>query len=397
MLHGVRLADRSATYRNRWVRTKGFVAETGAGHALWRSIVERPDLRNPLGPLKNTANTDIAFHAGRLLALWWLGGDAYLIGLPDLDTRGAHDFGCRQPIAAHPKVDPRSGEMMFLSHSPQSASFDYGVAAADGSLTHVTSVELPGPRLHHDLAITEHYSVLLDMPMMAPDPRAFVRGGLRLRYRADQPSRLGLIPRHGRAEQVRWFEVPPCFVYHTVNAWEDRNTVVVLACRNPPSAIDPSSEDFTKLIFRSRLSRWTLDLTSGIAKEEDLDDLPTEFPRTDDRRLGVQTRYSYQSHIRDSPTMLFDAVVKYDTGTGQRLEHRYPPGWYGGEAVFAPREGSAAEDDGYLLTFVTEEATGRSQLYLLDAQNVRSAPVARIELPQRVPVGFHARWVPQPR
>lgn len=394
MLHAVQISNQTASYRNRWVQTNAFRAETTAGRALWGSVMARPDFRNPLGPIKDTANTDVTFHAGRLLALWWLGGEAYIVDLPDLETRGVYDLGCGQKMAAHPKVDPLTGEMMFLNHSPLSSSFEYGVASADGTLAHVATVELPGARLHHDIAITEHYTVLLDTPMMAPDPRAVARGGVRLRYSHDAPSRLGLIPRHGRAEQIRWFEVPPCFVYHAVNAWEEQDKVVVLACRNPPSTVDPAFDNLAGLILRARLCRWTLNLTTGVAEEEDLDDLPTEFPKTDDRSLGQRTRYSYQSHIHASPTLLFDAVFKYDTDTGKRWEHRYPAGWFGGEAVFAPRDGSTAEDDGYLLSFVIDRATGRSQLYVLDAQHLDSAPVATIELPRRVPAGFHAHWVP---
>ncbi len=394
MMHSMHLRDGSAIYRNRWVRTSAFNAETEAGRPLWKSILQRPDVRNPLGPLKNTANTDVAFHAGRLLALWWLGGEAYLVGIPCLDTLGVDKNYRQQNIAAHPKVDRRTDEMMFLNHSLFSSSFQYGVAAADGTVAHLTTIELPGLRLHHDLAITERYSILLDMPMMSPDPRAFVRGGMALQYSPDRSSRIGVIPRRGTADQVRWFEIAPCFVYHVVNAWEEEpDKIIFLACRNAPSAIDPG-KDFTALVFNATLCRWTVDLDSGGVKQEDLDDLPTDFPRMDDRRCGMRSRYSYQSHILHTPTVHFDAVVRYDTDTGRRCEHRYPAGWYGGEAVFAPRDDSRAEDDGYLLVFLTDRATGRSEFHVLDAQDVSAAPVARLEIPQRIPPGFHGCWIP---
>ena len=71
----------------------------------------------------------------------------------------------------------------------------------------------------------------------------------------------------------------------------------------------------------------------------------------------------------------------------------YPAGWFGGETVFAPRSGSTAEDDGYLITFVAEEATGDSELYVLDAQRPADEPVCRLAVPQRVPTGYHTWWV----
>ena len=61
---------------------------TAAGHALWSGINERPDFAQPGGPFKDTANTDLVFHDGQLLALWWLGGPCYEIALPSLETVG---------------------------------------------------------------------------------------------------------------------------------------------------------------------------------------------------------------------------------------------------------------------------------------------------------------------
>ena len=62
--------------------------------------------------------------------------------------------------------------------------------------------------------------------------------------------------------------------------------------------------------------------------------------------------------------------------------------------VFAPRVGSKSEDDGYLVTFVVDEASGASELQVLDAAHVGEEPVARLPIPQRVPTGYHAWWIP---
>src|SRR5699024_198728 len=94
MLHGVLLRDGRASYRNRWVRTRGFVEERDAGRSLWGGLSEPPNpalmLRGkPL--FKNTANTSVVWHDGKLLALWE-GGEPHVISVPDLGTLGPTDF-----------------------------------------------------------------------------------------------------------------------------------------------------------------------------------------------------------------------------------------------------------------------------------------------------------------
>jgi len=135
-------------------------------------------------------------------------------------------------------------------------------------------------------------------------------------------------------------------------------------------------------------------LDTGAVKESKLDDAVSEFPRMDNRALGRKTRYSYNQRIADMPTLLFDGVIKYDLEADSSSAHAYPKGWFGGEVVFAPRVGSTAEDDGYLVTFVVEEATGSSEAWIMDAKNMQSPPIARVLIPQRVPTGYHAWWVP---
>jgi carotenoid cleavage dioxygenase len=64
-----------------------------------------------------------------------------------------------------------------------------------------------------------------------------------------------------------------------------------------------------------------------------------------------------------------------------------------GEAVFVPRPGSAAEDDGYLAVFVFDPASKTSDFVLLDAAHVDREPTAVVRLPQRVPQGLHGSWI----
>jgi carotenoid cleavage dioxygenase-like enzyme len=402
MLHGVHFEEGKATYRNRYVRAPGFVQEEAAGEPLWTGIMEPPDFKNPRGPFKNTGNTDVVFAGGQLLALWWMCGESYVIKLPTLETMGTKKDPTGKPLllTAHPKVDPRTGEMMVIEFGLRPPFLHYMVFSKDGTLMHRVPVPLAGPRLQHDIAITENYTVLMDLPMYN-DPEMMKMGKTRVRFYRDQPSRFGVIPRYG--SEAKWFEASPCYIYHTINAWEEGDEVVMLGCKiENPLAKDPSNPERSVTIPTLGVLRlepifycWRFNMKTGQTKEEQLDDVPSEFPRMDNRILGKKSRYSYHPKISPAETLAFDGFIKYDAEKKTSVTHQYPASYIGGEVCFAPKLNSKSEDDGYLLTFTTEKNTGASELYVVDAANVEAGPVARVEIPQRVPVGYHSWWVSQ--
>ena len=403
MVHAIQLQGGRATYRNRYVRTRAFEREAEAGGPQWGGLMDGVPDQPPLGQRdKDTGNTDLEWHAGRLLALWWLGGEPYEIGLPDLETRGVATFAQGLPcgVASHTKVDRITGELMFFDYSPYEAPFlHYGVVGADGALSHVSPIDVPGPRLFHDIAITENYTVLLDFPMLWRQDQ-LARGKRRVWFDDQLPSRIGIVPRHGGNDQVRWFESPPCYAYHTVNAWEEGSEVVITACRieNPlprvPHEQEPEIPRLYFLRMAPYLHRWRIDLESGAVREEQLCDRLTEFPRIDDRRLGRRNRWTYNMGLAAEPTLLFDAVTKYDLDDGGSVRHAFGAGRFSSEVTFAPRDGGIEEDDGYLVSIVNDIGEGRSEAVVLDARALEAGPVARVQIPSRVPIGFHACWVP---
>jgi carotenoid cleavage dioxygenase len=391
MVHAVELGGGKAAYRNRFVRTPGLLEEIAAGEALWGGILE-PD---PKKGSKNTANTDLVFHAGKLFALWWQTGTAYELRLPDLETCGEAGVGA---LTAHPKVDPRTGEMMFIQFGHRRPFLTYGVIDPQGKVVHRVPIEsVPGPRLQHDIAITERFTILMDLPMYA-DPEKLAIGKMRVRFYRDQPARFGLIPRHGT--EVRWFEAEPCYVYHTINAWEDGNEVALVGCRTAdPLMRDPANPERPYTVPSIGLQRlepylheWRFDLTTGKVRERQLNDVMVEFPRMDNRLLGQKNRYSFNPQVARAETVVFEGLLKHDFERDSGVAYAYPAGWSAGEAVVCPRSGSTAEDNAYVLSFALEHATGKSELWIWSARDF-GAPITRVEIPTRVPAGYHAWWV----
>ena len=401
MLHAVHFENGQAVYRNKWVKTAGLAQEETAGRALWGGIAESTR-DNPKGiPYKDTANTDVIAHRGKLLATWYLSGAPYEIDPLSLDTLGPSDFGGKRvaPISAHPKVDPRTNELVFFSYGMRAPYLSYGVVSAAGELVHHVPVPTPGARLPHDMAITENHSIVMDLPVIV-DLEALAQRKWRSYFDRDTPARFGIIPRHGRTEDVRWFEAEASYLYHTVNAWEEGNKIILVACRVDDPIPAARKEDgpygavMANLRVTAKLHRWTFDLDTGKTKEETLDDRNAEFPSVDVRYLGARTKHAWNVTMDIADTLRFTGITHYDTDTGKEETLLYGPGRSGSETPFAPRVGSTGEGDGYVISFVHDEGAGQSEVWIVDAQHVLQGPVARLRVPRRVPLGFHACWVP---
>jgi carotenoid cleavage dioxygenase len=87
-----------------------------------------------------------------------------------------------------------------------------------------------------------------------------------------------------------------------------------------------------------------------------------------------------------------DGLVNYDLHTGASRGYAAGAGQAFGEAVFVPAAHSRAEDDGWLLSIVSDGAGRGSAFVVLDATDLHQ--VASVALPQRVPAGFHGTWLP---
>ncbi len=377
MIHGVRLEEgRAAWYRNRWVRTR----------ALEGAPFLRPDLTVDLSV--GVANTHIVCHAGRLYAL--VESSLPTEMTPELDTVGASDMDGRLATAmtAHPKRCPVTGELHFFGYGFMPPFLTHHRCDATGALVESRVIEVPGPAMIHDFAITRGHVVFLDLPVVF-DLGLAMQGTMPFSWSDSHGARIGVMPRDVPGAPVRWFEIEPCYVFHTLNAHDEGSKVVVDAVRYPELWRDgPDGETFP----RSTLHRWTVDLEAGTVSEGALDDRHIEFPRVDERRTGLPHRYGYALE-GDLLGGRATALVRYDLATCATERHDFGPGRVPSEAVFVPAEGDA-EEAGWLLTYLHDAATDRSELVILDAADLAPPPVASIELPQRVPFGFHGSWVP---
>ncbi|MBT5140445.1 MAG: carotenoid oxygenase [Acidimicrobiaceae bacterium] len=380
MAHGVRLRDGKADwYRNR------YVVSDRVSEALGRPITPGPRFHDSEG----TANTNIIEHAGMTLAIVEAGGPPVLL-TDELETMERIDFGgtLDGSFSAHPKRDPLTGELHVATYHWTWDFVRYLVVDTTGSVRHHVDVPVGHSPMVHDIAITESSILLLDFPCHFDLDIAMTGAQLPYVWKDDQPARVGVLPRDGSAEDVRWCEVDPCYVFHPMNAFDlgdgriqldvARHNSVFDKVRNGPSEGDPT------------LDRWILDPATGRTEETRLDDRSHEFPRHDERLEGRESRWGYTVGFTGAE----GPAYKHDLINGGIEVHPFGTGRVSQEMVFVPRAADSAEDDGWCMSYVHDANTSTADVVILNAQDFTGDPVATIHLPQRVPFGFHGNWVP---
>lgn len=392
MLHAITVTDEGVSYRNRWIRSRGLAAEERAGRSLYGGMYQPtmpgPDIVGDGGPIKNTANTHTIRHAGRMLALMEAGIPTEFT--PDLDTVGEWSFHNTYTgsMTAHPKVDPVTGEMLAFSYV---GPLTYFRISPDGRVVQQTPIDTPAPVLMHDFAVTHDHAVFLDAPAVL-DFETWFAGGPMSTWQPERGTRLGVMPREGGV--VRWFEIDPSWVVHFLNAYTDGSRVIVDGCRTTELnlMLDPNAAGQAPA---GTLTRFTIDLDAGSASFEALDDRPADFPRMNDDFACGRHRYGYASWWSSAIHGVdFDAVIKYDLDTGTSESYTWRAGTAVGEFSFAPDPAGTAEDDGWLVNFVTDLSTRDTEFVVLDARDVAAGPIARVPIPRRIPAGFHGNWFP---
>ena len=276
----------------------------------------------------------------------------------------------------------------------------YGVVGADNRLKHYVPIPLPGPRLPHDMAFTTNYSILNDLPLFW-DPELLTKGYHAARFHRDLPTRFAILPRYGAPEDIRWFEARPCYVLHWMNAYEDGDEVILDGYfqENPeppplegwPRKLGQMMAYLDEHSMKPKLYRWRFNLKTGAVREGYLDDRILEFGSFNQKIAGTKGRYLYAT-TAEPGWFLFNGLVKHDLETGASESLGFGPGRFGSEAPFAPRVGATDEDDGYLVSFVTDMVEDRSECVVVDARDIEAGPVCRILLPHRISSGTHACW-----
>ncbi|XP_073055358.1 carotenoid 9,10(9',10')-cleavage dioxygenase 1-like isoform X2 [Primulina eburnea] len=397
--------------------------------------------------VRNFSNTNVFEHAGKYYSIT----ETDLFGPLEIDINTLQTLGTwdvvkdawNRTFTSHPKRAPGTRELVTFGIDAEEPYFKLGVISADGKkLNHKVDLKFQRCTLIHDIGVTQMYNVILDFPTIIDLNRLFIGGSI-IKFEKDKFARIGVMPRYGDADSVRWFEVEPCSMFHIINCYEEGDEVIVMGCRAQDSIIpgpdlgmdksdwfsrgfklenstekkdDGKEEEFGFLVGRPY--EWRLNTKTGEVKQRYLVEpqFSMDFPFINDKFTGINNKYGY-TQVVHSTASAASAIAKYGGLAKLSFEeknlgpfeaeqkgeeyikaeyHMFPENTFCSGSAFIAKlgAGTVEEDDGWLITFVHNEDTDISEVYIIDAKNFTSEPVAKITLPCRVPYGFHGAFLP---
>lgn len=382
MVHGVRLSDGKAQwYRNRYVST---TVHKAGGDLTTAGIPQNEN---------NQSNVALVHHAGKLLSTGEVGWP-YELNPSDLSTVGAHSFGGKlgPTMTAHPKIDPVTGRMHFFGYEFLRPALTYYAAAPDGTLDVVSPIAVDKATMIHDFAITDKDAIFWIGPVMFGADESNPNPAVPFHWDPNGPCRVGVMPLDGSGDEIRWVDIDPCFVFHSVNAHRDGDDVVVNLSRLE-QAFGPKGD-----LVDSFPTEWRIN-TAGANlafSEKQVSDRPMDLPSHDRRFTGRETNQGWYATVTSQDSdygFELEGICRLDLRTGK--EDVWPPGKNrrSGEGFFVPDGDN--EGEGWVITYIWDRTTDTSSLGVFDAMAMADGPVAEVPLPVRVPFGFHGLWVPE--
>lgn len=385
MVHGLRIKDGQAVwYRNR------YVADTRFDSALAKKLGSQRGVGSAV-------NTNIIGHGGRLWALVEAGSFPVELNTEMTSLKvGLFDSALNSGFTAHPHLDPQTGELHAICYDALKQNHaTYLVIDQNCQVKNKVTIPVKNGPMMHDGAMTSKSMIIFDLSVTFSAKDVLKGATLPYRWNPKHAARVGVLPRNGTAEDVRWFEVDPCFVFHSCNAFErdDGEIIVDVVVHAKMFATDFNVKTGPELT-QSTFERWTLSPNNRKVHRKVIHTENQEFPRFDERFAGQAYQHAYTISLpMNGDISLPNQLLHFDLHTGEVDRHQYGKNEVTGEVVFVPRNHDAAENDGWLMSYVHDLNCGNSKIVILDSLNLGGEPIAEIELPVRVPMGFHGNWI----
>src|SRR5690606_11039363 len=219
-------------------------------------------------------------------------------------------------------------------------------------------IEVAGPTMIHDFAITDTDAIFWELPVVFDLDLAIAavsgdgEGQMPFLWDPSYGARVGIMPLEGPTSAIRWVEIDPCYSFHGVNAHRDGDDVVLDLCVMPTMFQEGGD------LGTSLPHRWTIG-TGGDAlsfTDEALTAAGMDLPAIDRRFAGRPSNQAW--YLRTEPDgdyeIEFSGLWRRDEQSGAFDTYAPGPGERVNEAVFVPVD--EGEGEGWLLTYAWDRA-----------------------------------------
>ncbi len=403
----VHFAEGQARATYRYVQTEGYLEEERANKLIYGNygMTATGAWWQRFGKAsKNVANTSVMALPDKLLTLWE-GGLPHALDLETLETLGLENLEGlenRLPYSAHPKRDPKTGEIFNFGVSyGKNATLNIYRSDRTGKLIKKSQTNLQGLSMVHDFVLAGDYLIFCVPPLrmnVFPVLLNLQSYSESLQWKPQEGTEILVFNRHS-LELVSRSNAEPWFQWHFGNGYSDRDGNVVFdLVRYPNFATNQYLKEIasgkTKTIAKGTLWQMRLNPTTGeFLESSQLCDRGSEFPTVAPSQVGQNSRYTYLSMHRSDAVInqeIFGAIVRYDNKTHTLIEANLGTNRYPMEPIFAPDRTNP--DAGYVITVVFDGDRECSEVWVFDCDRLDSEPVCRLALPSIVPMGFHGTW-----
>ncbi|XP_071705815.1 zeaxanthin 7,8(7',8')-cleavage dioxygenase, chromoplastic-like [Rutidosis leptorrhynchoides] len=435
MMQSIRFSQGRATFCCRYVKTNKYLFEHQAGSYIIPNIIGGMQDLGPfiaraalfaarciLGQYDysqgfGVANTSIVHFGGRVYALCEsdLPYEIKVKNDGDIITLGRHDSNGNLTLnmTTHPKVDPETKEAFAFRYWATYPYMTYFRFDANGDKQpDVPIFSMKQSSLTHDMAITQKYAIIFDIQLGA-DPMNFIRGRRLVSFDPTKVPKIGILPRLATNESgIKWFDAPGLNVLHVVNAWDeiddDGSEVVVLVASNILQ-VEHLMEQIH--MIEPCMEIVTIHFRTGVVSRKSMSTNNFELPVINQAYVAKKNRYFYSvinekrplksSMVRTLGVVKLDITASSENNTKDRNKHivasrMYGENCFGGEPYFVardPDDPNSEEDDGYVVSYVHDESSGKSKFVAMDARSPSLEIVVEVKLPQRVPYGLHGIFI----
>ena len=392
-------------HRGRFVRTAKFLAEAHADRFLVNAfgtyIPGTAPVPEDIDTL-NSANISVCMAGAELLALWEP-GSAYRLDAQTLETLGPKTWRpdlSGRAFSAHPKREP-DGTLWNFGADPLTGELTIYCIGTDGQLQRSETLRFDQLPYMHDFAVTEHHLVFVIPPTLVNKQR--LNSGMSYAQACEWTPSLGtrvLVVAKTDWSQ-RWYDLPPCGVFHIANAWEDEAGVIRLQFMGAPNPISMLA-GFTVMQgeYRHRPGAFMtlVEIAPGKgATQEIVLNLEGEFPVVDRSRVGRRNGTVLcvgRSADRDADVPGYDELVSFDVERGTSDRYAYGPDWMVEEHLLISDKTRPLEPATWVIGTALNMRSRRTVVSVFNASAIADGPVAQASLPIALPLGLHGLFVP---